>query len=194
MIDSDDQRRNHIIRFDFDRNSGSHYVLKSHIYHQFYEWLHPTCKPGDNSENIPDKFCTIASSHFGFYADQFWSKGEPTIPKLVHRWLSPCVLAYWYMYGGHRNSSGDILLKIKGSREGVENIVRKFKAMSMDCKVKRKGRVFWIGILGSNSTWFWKLVEPYVIENKDFAEAGDETKEQDAKETEDINFNSDSDE
>ncbi|KAG5023166.1 hypothetical protein JHK82_019069 [Glycine max] len=193
-IDSDDRRRNHIIRFDFDGNSGSHYVLKSHIYHLFFEWLHPTCKPGDNSENIPDKFCTIASSHFGFYADQFWSKGEPSIPKLVHRWLSPCVLAYWYMYGGHRNSSGDILLKVKGSREGVENIVRKFKGMSMDCKVKRKGRVFWIGILGSNSTWFWKLVEPYVIENKDFAEAGDETKEQDAKETEDINFNSDSDE
>lgn len=192
QIDSDDQRRNHIIRFDFDGNSNSHYALKSHIYRQFYEWLHPTCKSSDDSENAPDKFCTIASSHFGFYADQFWAKGEPTIPKLVHRWLSPCVLAYWYMFGGHRNSSGDILLKIKGSREGVENIVKKFKAMSMDCKVKRKGRVFWIGILGSNSTWFWKLVEPYMIEDRDFPEAVDETEKEDAMEAEDINMNSDS--
>ncbi|KAK7308575.1 hypothetical protein VNO77_42194 [Canavalia gladiata] len=192
-IDSDDQRRNHIIRFDFDGNSSNHYVLKSHIYRQFYEWLHPTCKPSDDSENIPNKFCTIASSQFCFYADQFWSKGEPTIPKLIHRWMSPCVLAYWYMYGGHRNSSGDILLKIKGSREGVENIVKKFKAMSMDCKVKRKGRIFWIGILGSNSTWFWKLVEPYIIEDKDFPEAGDHMVEKDSMQTEDINFGSDSD-
>ncbi|KAK7369895.1 hypothetical protein VNO80_11943 [Phaseolus coccineus] len=194
QIDSDDQRRNHIIRFDFDGNSNSHYALKGHIYRQFYEWLHPTYKSSDDSENAPDKFCTIASSHFGFYADQFWAKGEPTIPKLVHRWLSPCVLAYWYMFGGHRNSSGDILLKIKGSREGVENIVKKFKAMSMDCKVKRKGRVFWIGILGSNSTWFWKLVEPYMIEDRDFPEAVDETEKEDAMEAEDININSDSDE
>ncbi|XP_027924792.1 pentatricopeptide repeat-containing protein At2g15820, chloroplastic [Vigna unguiculata] len=191
-IDSDDRRRNHIIRFDFDGNSNSQYVLKSHIYRQFYEWLHPSCKPSDDSENVPDKFCTIASSHFGFYADQFWAKGEPTIPKLIHRWMSPCVLAYWYMYGGLRNSSGDIFLKIKGSQEGVENIVKKFKAMSMDCKVKRKGRVFWIGILGSNSTWFRKLVEPYMIEDRDFSEAGDETEKHDAMATEEINFNSDS--
>lgn len=196
-IDSDDRRRNHIIRFDFDGNSNSQYVLKSHIYRQFYEWLHPSCKPSDDSENVPDKFCTIASSHFGFYADQFWAKGEPTIPKLIHRWMSPCVLAYWYMYGGLRNSSGDIFLKIKGSQEGVENIVKKFKAMSMDCKVKRKGRVFWIGILGSNSTWFRKLVEPYMIEDRDFSEAdfseaGDETEKHDSMAAEEINFNSDS--
>ncbi|KAK7310394.1 hypothetical protein RJT34_07875 [Clitoria ternatea] len=195
QIDSDDQRKKHIIRFDLDGNSKGHYVLKSHIYRQFYEWLHPTYKPSDDydSDNIPDKFCTIASSHFGFYADQFWSKGQPTIPKLVHRWLSPCVLAHWYMYGGHRNSLGDILLKIKGSLEGVENIVKKFKAMSIDCKVKRKGRVFWIGILGSNSAWFWKLVEPYIIEDKYFSVTGDEMmEEEDSMKTEDINFNSDS--
>ncbi|XP_061376303.1 pentatricopeptide repeat-containing protein At2g15820, chloroplastic [Gastrolobium bilobum] len=195
QIDSDDHRKNHIIRFDFDGNSHSHHVLKSHLHRQFYEWLHPSCKPSDDSENIPDKFCSIVSSHFGFYADQFWTKGQPTIPKLIHRWLSPCVLAYWYMYGGHRNSSGDILLKIKGSREGVEIIVKRFKAMSMDCKVKRKGRVFWIGILGSHSTWFWKLVEPYVLEDVNyFPEAGDQTLVQESMATQDINFNSDSDE
>ncbi|CAJ2669421.1 unnamed protein product [Trifolium pratense] len=195
QIDSDDQRKNHIIRFDFDGNSESHYVMKSHIHRQFYDWLHPTFKPSDDSENIPDKFCTIASSHFGFYADQFWSKGHPTTPKLIHRWLSPCVLAYWYMYAGHRNSSGDVLLKIKGNREGVESIVKKFKAMSIDCKVKGTGKVFWIGIMGSNTTWFWKLIEPYILEDaRDFTKADVYIMGQDLMETQDINFNSESDE
>ncbi|CAI8606625.1 unnamed protein product [Vicia faba] len=195
QIDSDDKRKNHIIGFNFDGNSVSHYALKSHIHRQFYEWLHPNFKPSDDSENVPDKFCTIASSHFGFYADQFWSGGQPTIPKLVHRWLSPCVLAYWYMYGGRRNSSGDILLKIKGSREGVENIVKKFKAMSIDCKVKGKGKVFWIGILGSSTTWFWKLVEPHILEDvRDFTKSGVNMMVRDLMETQDINFNRESEE
>jgi hypothetical protein len=99
------------------------------------------------------------------------------------------------MYGGHRNSSGDVLLKIKGNREGVENIVKNFKAMPIDCKVKGKGNVFWIGILGSNTTWFWKLVEPYIlIYVRDFANAGVNMMGQDLMETQDINFNSESDE
>lgn len=194
QIDSDEQRKNHIVHFDFNGISSCHHLLKSHIHGQFYEWLHPSCKPSDDAENIPDRFSTIASSCFGFYVDQFWSQGQPSIPKLIHRWLSPCVLAYWYMYGGQRRSSGDILLKIRGSREGVEKIVIKFKAMSIDCKVKRKGRTFWIGILGSNAAWFWKLVEPYILEDiKDFVKAGDQTLGSDSAETENINFSSDLD-
>ncbi|XP_028765829.1 pentatricopeptide repeat-containing protein At2g15820, chloroplastic [Neltuma alba] len=193
-IDSDEQRKNHIVHFNFDGISGCHHLLKSHIHGQFHEWLHPSSKPSDDTENIPDRFFTIPSSYFGFYVDQFWSQGQPSIPKLIHRWLSPCVLAYWYMYGGHRRSSGDILLKIRGSREGVEKIVNKLKDMSIDCKVKRKGRTFWIGILGSNATWFWKLVEPYILEDiKDFLKAGDQTLGSNSAETQNISFSSDSD-
>ncbi|KAI4295617.1 hypothetical protein L6164_035642 [Bauhinia variegata] len=194
QIDSDEQRKSHIIRFDFNDNSESHHVLKSHIHGQFHEWLHPSFKQSNDRKSIPNRFCTIPGSHFGFYADQFWSKGQHTIPKLVHRWLSPRVLAYWYMYGGHRSSAVDILLKVKGSREGVANIVRKFKAMSIDCKVKRKGRIFFIGILENNATWFWKLVEPYILEDvKDLLEAGNLAFENDSVETQNVNFNSVSD-
>ncbi|GJN13017.1 hypothetical protein PR202_ga31350 [Eleusine coracana subsp. coracana] len=44
--------------------------------------------------------------------DQFFLKGQPVLPKLVHRWLSPRVLAYWFMFGGFRLQSGDIVLKV----------------------------------------------------------------------------------
>ncbi|KAF2316604.1 hypothetical protein GH714_041945 [Hevea brasiliensis] len=127
----------------------------------------------------------------------FWPKGRATIPKLIHRWLSPQVLAYWYMYGGHRTSSKDILLKLKGSREGVEKVVKTLKAKSLNCRVKGKGNVFWIGFLGSDSTWFWKLVEPYILDDlKDFLRAGDQSWGNNAVETQNISFDdgSDSDE
>lgn len=158
------REKNHMIKFKFNENSGMHSALKRHIYEHYHEWLHPSCKLDDNSNEIPNSFSTIRHSYFGFYADQFWPRGKPVIPKLIHRWLSPCALAYWYMYGGYRMSSGDILLKLRGSQEGVERVVKALKAKSLDCRVKRKGQVYWIGLLGSNSTWFWKLIEPYVLD------------------------------
>ncbi|KAL3730595.1 hypothetical protein ACJRO7_027595 [Eucalyptus globulus] len=146
QIYSGEQRKNHMIKFKFNESSGMHSALKRHIYEHYHD------------------FSTIYHSYFGFYADQFWPRGKPMIPKLIHGWLSPCVLAYWYMYGGRRTSSRDILLRLRGSQEGVERVVKALKAKSLDCGVKRKGQVFWIGLLGSNSMWFWKLIEPYVLD------------------------------
>ncbi|XAR62772.1 hypothetical protein NMG60_11017643 [Bertholletia excelsa] len=164
-IVSDEERKNHVIHFEFNEKLETHTILKRHIYDQYHEWLASSSEPNDGSDDIPCQFCTISHSYFSFYVDQFWPKGQPVIPKLIHRWLSPRVLAYWYMFGGHRTSSRDILLKLKGSQEGVERIVKALKAKSLDCRMKRKGRVFWVGLLGNNSIFFWKLVEPYILDD-----------------------------
>lgn len=177
-IESDEAGKKHALHFVFSGKLDSHTSLKRHIYDQFHEWLASSFKPIDGSDDIPCQFFTVSHSYFGFYADQFWPKGQAVIPKLIHRWLSPRVLAYWYMFAGYRTSSGDILLKVKGSQEGVERIVKALKAKSLDCKVKRKGRVFWLGFLGSNSTLLWKLIEPYVLDDlSDFLEAGGQSLE-----------------
>ncbi|KAM1420848.1 hypothetical protein ACFX2I_003172 [Malus domestica] len=193
QIESDEDWKNHMIRFEFSESSSTHSLLKRHIFDQYHEWLHPSCKSSESTEDIPYKFSTISHSYFAFYAEQFWPKGRRMIPKLIHRWLSPCALAYWYMYGGHSTSSGDILLKIKGSEEGVEKIVKSLRAKSLDCKVKRKGRVFWIGFLGSSSTWFWKLVEPYILDDLKYALKGGQISDNSMVETENVNFGSGSD-
>ncbi|KAI3774749.1 hypothetical protein L1987_49311 [Smallanthus sonchifolius] len=155
-IESDEKRKNHMLVFKFNENSGVHKVLKRCICNEYNEWL-------DLTSEKDDQITTISHSYFGFYADQFWQQGQPVIPKLIHRWLSPRVLAYWYMYGGYKTSSGDILLKIRGSEDGVNRIVKALEKKSLTCKVKHKGGFFWIGLLGSNSIWFWKLVDPYIV-------------------------------
>ncbi|KAJ6821120.1 pentatricopeptide repeat-containing protein OTP51, chloroplastic [Iris pallida] len=165
-IESDEARRNHAIHFEFTENSEVHAALKTHIHERFYEWLASSCRlPDDNSE-VPSRFYTVAHSYFAFFYDQFRTQGRATIPKVIHRWLSQRVLAYWYMYGGFRTSAGDILLKLKaGNREDVVKVAESLQAKSLACKVKRKGRVFWIGLQGSNAVLFWKMIEPYVLEN-----------------------------
>lgn len=166
QIESDEERRNHAIHFEFSEKSNVHSILKMHIHERFYEWLTSSSRPVDEDDKIPHRFSTVAHSYFGFFASQFCLKGRPMIPKLIHRWLSERVLAYWYMYGGFRVSSGDIVLKLKGgNHEDVEMIAKTLQTKSLACRVKRKGRVFWIGFQGSNAVSFWKLVEPYVLEN-----------------------------
>ncbi|XP_031392937.1 pentatricopeptide repeat-containing protein At2g15820, chloroplastic [Punica granatum] len=182
-IESDDLRKNHMIWFEFNENLRAHIVLKEHVHEQFHQFLHHSSNSDGYSDEIPYSFSTISLSRFGFFADQFWPEGKPAIPKLIHRWISPRVLAYWYMYGGHRTSSGGILLKLRGSRQGMTRIVKALKFVSLDCRVKRKGRVFWLGLLGDNSMRFWKLIEPYVLDGShDFPE-----------DREDMNFDSGSD-
>lgn len=194
QIDSDEERRNHAVYFEFNENSDVHRVLKIHIHEQYYEWLNSFSKLSDGNDNIPDRFSTISHSYFGFFADQFWPKGRPVIPKLIHRWLSPRVLAYWYMHGGLKTASGDILLKLKGAcRDDVERIVKTLKTKSLDSRVKRKGKVFWIGLQGSNAAWFWRLIEPYVlVDLKDLLKVDDQILMNQGAEGQHTDFNSES--
>ncbi|XP_068647746.1 pentatricopeptide repeat-containing protein OTP51, chloroplastic isoform X2 [Aristolochia californica] len=134
-----DEERNPIIHFDFNEKSDVHSVLKMHIHERYREWLNSSGSTSNAIDEMPHQFSTIKHPSFGFFADQFRPKGQPVVPKLIHRWLSPRVLAYWYMYGGFKASSGDILLKLKGVKlEDVERVVKALKTKSLDCRFKRK--------------------------------------------------------
>ncbi|KAL3614177.1 Pentatricopeptide repeat-containing protein [Castilleja foliolosa] len=164
----DDEKKSYAIDFVFRENFKIHSFLKRHIYNQFHEWL-------DSGDDGIDQFqfTTVSHSYFKFYADQFCPQGRPEIPKLIHRWLTPRVLAYWYMYGGYRTLSGDILLKLRFSEEDVMRIAKTFKARSLNCRVRRKGAFFWMGFLGRDARAFWELTEPFVLADlKESLEAG----------------------
>lgn len=66
------------------------------------------------STNI--RFATISSSTFTFFGKQFYKEKKKVIPKLIHRWLTPRALAYWYMDDGSMKStqSKAVLLNTQG--------------------------------------------------------------------------------
>jgi hypothetical protein len=109
------------------------------IHERFFEWLTSASRAFDDESKIPYEFSTIPHLHVGFFADQFFLKGQTVLPKLVHRWLSPCVLAYWFVFGGFKFQSGDIIKVSDGSSEGVERIVTSLHTQSVPSKVKRSG-------------------------------------------------------
>jgi pentatricopeptide repeat protein len=160
-----EHNKNHAIHFRFHQDSDIHSVLRIHIYERFYEYLTELDRLVKDETEIPYQFSTVSHMHFNFFATQFQMNGQPIVPKLIHRWLSPCVLAYWYMYAGFKHSSGDILLRLNGGKiDDVKRIVKFLKEKSIICKVKRKGRGFWIGMQGSSADTFLKFIEPYLLE------------------------------
>ena len=63
-------------------------------------------------------FYTTFQSCFRFYAHQFYMeqpqrgggfKTRKTVPKLIHRWLTPRAIAYWYMDDGAQKWEGESL-------------------------------------------------------------------------------------
>ena len=109
--------------------SVKHKEYVFHLYHIFKEWclsepqiIERTYKSGvyKGKKATMISFKTMSSSSFRFYAHNFidkntTSRDEPPValqrkgprghlikkvPKLIHRWLTPISLAYWYMDDG----------------------------------------------------------------------------------------------
>ena len=54
-----------------------------------------------------------------------------------------CVLAYWYMYGGCKSISGDVIFCAQNYKvEDVECVGKALRMKSINCVIKRKGKQF----------------------------------------------------
>ncbi len=60
-------------------------------------------------EYIRWSFSTTQQPCFRFYGQQFYAKREKKVPKLIHRWLTPRSIAYWYMDDGAQKWKGKSL-------------------------------------------------------------------------------------
>lgn len=122
------------------QNKGKTYRLKieqslkhrdyvNHLHDLFHEWVltDPRMKKvsryGKISYNVA--FATLAHDAFRFYAHQFYDGRKKKVPKLIHRWLTPKALAYWFMDDGSMKSSQSkgVILNTQGfSRTEVERL------------------------------------------------------------------------
>jgi len=67
-----------------------------HLYILFKDWtLSP---PKQKRNNL--YFQTRYSRSLVFFGKQFYKDKKKIIPKLIHRWLTPIAIAYWYMDDG----------------------------------------------------------------------------------------------
>eukprot|EP00249_Psilotum_nudum_P003102 c16429_g1_i1 orf=260-2023(-) len=169
---SPDGGRSFELHFAFSPSSRSANILKDHLYQLFLPWLKPECQElgsgsaMSTSSNKHFRFEMVSHGSFRFYALQYRLEGRPVIPRLIHRWLKPRTLAYWYMYGGFKcERTGNIMFDTSDySHEEIWRLVKVLKTKTIECKIRkwRNRSVIWIE--GESSLWLWKLMEPHILE------------------------------
>ncbi len=165
------------------QNNGRTYRLKieqsirhkdyvEHLYQTFKDWVNTpprirlrTGKDGTKTKMIG--FQTYSHSAFRFYARQFYPDGRKRIPKLINKWLTPRVLAYWFMDDGSLKwrLSRAVILNTQGyTQDEVRKLTLLLKAkLGLEARMRKQQEGFQICICGKPLERFLKLVRPYLL-------------------------------
>lgn len=167
-IASHDHNRTYEITFELgDRPQEAGSILINHLYDMFADWAQQApCTDVDDGLVKTHRFSTVSHGSLRFYAHQYRPEGQPVIPRLIHRWLNPLSLAYWYMYGGEKctKTGGMILNACQYTSKELTLVVKALKARTVDCVIKKRksGRV--LIFKDESAAWVWRLMEPHILD------------------------------
>ena len=164
--------------------SEKHKEYVYHLYDIFKPWcvskpkiIHRTYNTGvyKNKKATMISFKTISSGSFRFYAHIFINKNSSCskknltkkVPKLIHRWLNPISLAYWYMDDGgiKDKKSKSVYFHTQGfSLNEVKLLCEilhwKFHLIAKPVKKKEKYQIY---ISSKSYTTLKTLIYPYLL-------------------------------
>jgi len=158
------------------------------IYSIFDEYVGTPPKPRIKNGRIDSySFRTYRLIGLDFYAKQFYTQNslgnrEKIVPNLIHRWLNPQSLAFWFMDDGSKDHGGGYRLHTEGFSR--PNILKLQKAIGSIFNLQsnlQKGNLklvkepnqskqqiyensFFLYIPVSDSQRFHDIIEPYMID------------------------------
>ena len=164
------------------QNNGQTYRLKIEhtfwqkdyvdwLYDLFREWVTTSPRKRDHKALgvTYEKygFQTLSHGAFRFYAQQLYSSKRKILPKLLHKWLSPLVMAVWFMDDGSIKSNRNRALILntqcftRDENLKLIQIIKKKFGIEMSLRPQRDLYQLYIG---SNSVEkFVELIKPYVL-------------------------------
>lgn len=165
------QNRGRTYRLKIEQ-SADHESYVRHLREVFGPWVlsgprrrSKTARTG--TPTVSWAFNSVSHAAFRFYAQQFYEQGKKRVPKLIHRWLKPRGLAYWFMDDGSMKSrqSKAVIFNTQGFEPAdVERLVDVLAShFDLEAKVRRQKDGNQIFVSGKSFDTFVALVEPYVI-------------------------------
>ena len=123
-------------------------------------------KPNGNKSLF---FQTKTSISLNFYGKQFYKDKIKIIPWLLTRWLTPRVLAYWYMDDGSiksKESKGTILNTQGFTKTEVEFLIELLKIkFNLEAKIRSQKDGYQIYISGHSYELLKSLIYEYLLDS-----------------------------
>jgi len=167
------ESRNNVQTFRLKiEQSENHQSYVQHLYEVFEPWVNSpprrkTRRTKDRSETISFGFQTVTHSAFRFYFHQFYQAGEKRVPKLIHRWLTPRAISYWFMDDGSIKSkqSKGVLFNTQGFlRADVEQLAGVLSSeFHLLTSLRKQREGFQIYVSGKSYETFVGLIEAHVL-------------------------------
>lgn len=150
--------------------SVQHQAYVNHLYDLFVEWvltpprIRKAVSAGHESINLA--FQTVSHSAFRFYAHQFYDGDRKVAPRLIHRWLTPKSMAYWFMDDGSIKSKESKAVIFNTQCFSNSEVLRLCEAISKfglraSIRNQREGRQIYVS--GDSYERFAELVSPFII-------------------------------
>ena len=153
--------------------SDQHRSYLFHLHNLFSEWTlaeprQRVARSQTGTETISWKFSTLSHGAFRFYAQQFYAENKKQVPKLIHHWLTPRGLAYWYMDDGSLKSSqskGMILNTQSFEKRDVQRLVTVLdQNFTLQSSLRKQKDGFQIYISGHSYETFLEHVDPFLLD------------------------------
>nr|XP_024399753.1 pentatricopeptide repeat-containing protein OTP51, chloroplastic-like isoform X1 [Physcomitrium patens]PNR38285.1 hypothetical protein PHYPA_021396 [Physcomitrium patens] len=167
QIISHDCNRTYEVCFKLTDATEAGPILINHLYDMFADWSQQAPRMEvDDDLGKKYHFSTVSHVSLQFYAQQYRPEGQPVIPRLIHRWLNPLSLAYWYMYGGEKckETRGIILNACQYTSMELTLVVKSLKAGTVDCFVRKRRSGNVLCFTGESAARIWKLMEPHILD------------------------------
>lgn len=163
--------------YKFDQKAASKEYVDL-IYSIFDEYVGTPPKPRMKTGKIQSYwFRTFRINEFDFYAKQFYTidplgNRKSVVPKLIHRWLNPQSLAFWFMDNGSRaetgyklNTHGYLRPDVIRLQKALGRVFRLQSNIHLDNRNLSTGGVimYSLYIPASHATQFHNIVEPYML-------------------------------
>lgn len=117
-------------------------------------------------------FNTISHVAFQFFAKQFYHQGKKTVPKLVHKWLTPLGLAVWFMDDGSIKSNHHRALIINtqcysdADLHLLQRVLKDKYEISTKLRKQKEGKQIYL--LAVSVQQFVNIIRPYIVPEMEY--------------------------
>jgi hypothetical protein len=168
-LETQNQGRTYRVKVE---QSGRHETYLRHLHMLFEPWVRTGPRRrvralSNGTRAISWGFSTVSHGAFRFYAGQFYPTGKKRVPRLIHRWLTPHGLAYWFMDDGSMKSrqSKGVIFNTQGfSRSDVERLIETLRSrFKLQAKMRHQKEGDQIYLSGRSFGLFRGLVSTHLI-------------------------------